>query len=348
MKKKILSEKYLFRLPEPDFSLHSASLSVYSTYSRKMKEYAYMPQVISASRRTDIPAFYADWLINRLKAGYVYVQHPYTRKMFRVSLQPEDVNAIVFWSKNYTPLLSKLESVERTTKNLYFHFTITSLKELETDLPDAKDAIRDYIFLAKRYSPEQIVWRYDPICITDKLSFEILEERFVRCADLLKGHARKCIISFVHPYKKVLSNFQKYSTHVLLDVSEDKKRGYALQLARHAEKYGIQLFACCNDYLVSEKIRKAACIDGESLSALFNVPLDLRPASSRKECSCTKSIDIGAYDTCNHGCLYCYATVDKNKAAKSFQQHDREWNSLIKHVDESVVHDFESQTVFKY
>jgi hypothetical protein len=307
-----------------------------------------MPQVISASRRTDIPAFYADWLLNRLKAGYTYVQHPYTRKLLRVSLQQDDVSAIVFWSKNYAPLLSKLESLECTTKNLYFHFTITSLKELESDTPEVQDAIRDYIFLAKRYSPDQIVWRYDPICITDKLSFEIFMERFVRCADVLKGHARKCIISFVHSYKKVLSNFQKYSTHALLDVSDEKKRGYALQLANHAEKYGIQIFACCNNYLISEKISKAACIDGKLLSALFNAPLDVRPASSRKECACSKSIDIGAYDTCNHGCVYCYATADKNKAAKAFQHHDPEWNSLTKHVEESEVRDSASQTIFQY
>ncbi|HEX9135555.1 MAG TPA: DUF1848 family protein, partial [Nitrospirota bacterium] len=138
-----------------------------------------MPHVISASRRTDIPAFYADWFVNRLKAGSVRVQQPYTKKPICVSLKPEDVDAIVFWSKNYAPLLNKLEAIEETTKNLFFHFTITANRELEFNTPDYKNAIKDYIFINRRYSPEHIIWRYDPICVTDKLSFEIHEERFV-------------------------------------------------------------------------------------------------------------------------------------------------------------------------
>jgi len=162
-----------------------------------------MPQVISASRRTDIPAFYAVWFITRLKAGYVHVQQPYTKKSKCVSLKPEDVDAIVFWSKNYAPLLNKLEAIEETTKNLFFHFTITANRELEFNTPDYRDSIKDYIFIARRYSREQIVWRYDPICVTDKLSFEIHEERFVQCAEILKGYAQKCIITLCIPTRRL-------------------------------------------------------------------------------------------------------------------------------------------------
>jgi len=296
-----------------------------------------MSHVISASRRTDIPAFYTDWLLTRLKAGYVYVQHPFTRKLFTVSLKQENVSAIVFWSKHYAPLLSRLESVERTTKNLFFHFTITGLAELESNVPDVRSACRDFVFLAGRYSPEQIVWRYDPICITDKLPFELFEERFALCCELLKGHARRCFISFVHPYKKVLTNLGKYSGQQLAEVATGKKREYAHRLAAHAEPYGIRLFACCNDDLVSGHLRKASCIDGRLLSMLFKTPIDARTASSRKECACTKSIDIGAYDTCAHGCLYCYATVDKRRAESVHQRHNPEWNSLTRHVDETEI-----------
>jgi hypothetical protein len=145
-----------------------------------------MPQVISVSRRTDIPAFYSDWFLNRLKASYVFVQHPFTGKLFGVSLKPEAVSAIVFWSKNYSPLLNKLELIDQTTGNLFFHFTITANRELEANTPDYKEAIGDYLFIAKRYSPERIIWRYDPICITDKLPFDVHEERFSRCAELMR------------------------------------------------------------------------------------------------------------------------------------------------------------------
>ena len=307
-----------------------------------------MPQILSVSRRTDIPAFYTEWFINRLKAGSVYVQQPYTRKLFRVSLQPEDVSAIVFWSKNYAPLLNMLDRIEQTTKNLFFHFTITANQELELHTPDYKDAVRDYIFLSQRYSAEQLAWRFDPICLTDKLLFEAYEERFVQCAEQLKGHTRSCIISFAHPYKKANANLQKYAQQAMLELSEEKKKGYALRLAARAEQYGIRLFACCNDYLLSEKILKARCIDGHALSALFKTPFDTRTASSRKECACTKSTDLGAYDTCAHGCLYCYANADTNKAIAARKQHNPEWNALMMQVDERISAQEEKQASLQF
>jgi DNA repair photolyase len=254
-----------------------------------------------------------------------------------VSLKPEDVNAIVFWSKNYSPLLNKLELIEKTTKNIYFHFTITANKELEFKTPDFQDAIKDYLFIARRYSQEQIIWRYDPICITDKLSFEMHEERFVRCAELLNGHAGKCMISFVHPYTKVLVNMKKYSDHTLKELSPEKKGEYAHRLAEKAEAYKIRLYACCNDFLLSDKIGKASCIDGHHLSAIFHLPIDPRAAAIRKECACSKSMDIGAYNTCAHGCVYCYANTDYNKARETQQLQDVEWNALGLNVSEETV-----------
>jgi len=293
-----------------------------------------MPHIISASRRTDIPAFYVDWLVNRLRAGMVYVRQPYSRKMARISLTPLDVSAIVFWSKNYAPLLEKLESIEKTTKNLFFHFTITANQELELKVPVYKDAIRDYRYLVDHYTPEQLVWRYDPVCITDKLSFEAHEERFSLCAELLQGFAKRCIISFVHPYKKVLSNMGNYSDHHLAELSIEQKREYAVKFAQRAASYGITLFACCNDYLLSDHIQKAACIDGQYLSRLFKTPLDTRSAALRKECACTKSIDIGAYDTCSHGCLYCYANSNKERAHAAPLRQGPLWNALGMNVEE--------------
>jgi hypothetical protein len=293
-----------------------------------------MPHVISASRRTDIPAFYAGWFTTRLKAGYTYVQQPNTKKSKYVSLKPEDIGAIVFWSKNYAPLLNKLEAIEETTKNLFFHFTITANRELEFNTPDYKDSIKDYIFIARRYSPEQIVWRYDPICVTDKLSFEIHEERFVQCIERLKGYTRRCFISFVHPYKKALDNLKKYTDHVLIDLSRDRKREYAHCLSEWAESCGIRLYACCNDFLLSEKIMKGSCIDGAYLAEISRTPIDAQLAATRKECACTKSVDVGAYDTCAHGCVYCYANIDKDKAEAAQQRHHPEWNALDMQVDE--------------
>ena len=274
-----------------------------------------MQQVISASRRTDIPAFYSEWFLNRLAAGHVDVLHPFTRQWFPVSLKQEDVGAIVFWSKNYAPLLPKLEQVERTTRNLFFHFTITGNKDLELRVPDIKNTTEDFLYLEKRYSPDHLIWRFDPICITDKLSLDLHEERFIACAERLKGYAKSCYISFSHPYRKVIVNFQKYSIHTPVAVPEEQQRSFAQRLARLAGKYGIRLFACCNGHLLSNDVLMGRCIDGRNLSLLFGTALETRAAASRKQCGCTRSMDIGSYNTCAHGCLYCYANTDQEKAS---------------------------------
>ena len=287
-----------------------------------------MPQIISASRRTDIPAFYADWFVNRLRAGYVLVKNPYSQKVIRVSLCQDDVNGIVFWSKNYAPLLERLEPIEKTTKNLFFHFTITANAELELHSPDYREAIKDYLFIARRYSPAQVVWRYDPICITDKVSFDLHEERFIQCAELLKGYAQRSIISFVHPYKKVLLNMKSHGGHTMAMLSLEQKKEYTRRLAEKAAVYGIQLFACCNDYLLSDSVRKASCIDGQYLSSIFGKSLDHNPAKLRKECACTKSQDIGTYGTCAHGCLYCYANTDMDRARETQQRQQPDGEAL--------------------
>lgn len=280
------------------------------------------PAVISASRRTDIPAFYTDWFLNRLSAGFCEVVHPYTRKLFRVSLAPEDVAGIVFWSKNYAPLLPKLDAVEKVTKNLFFHFTITGNADLELRVPDVREAVKDYLALATRYSPEHVIWRFDPLCITDKLSYEVHEERFAAIAEQLAGRAAACIISFAHPYRKMVRNMEQYTAHRPAALSPEEQKAYAGRLALRAGQYGIRLFACCNDHLLSDRIGKARCIDGPRLSLLFGAALDTRPAASRRECGCTRSIDIGAYDTCGHGCVYCYANTDQEKARMAVEQHD--------------------------
>ena len=218
------------------FALFRTKQYTRSQYCCSLEICDVMPSVISASRRTDIPAFYSDWMVSRLTAGYVYVKNPYSKKFYRVSLLIDDVSALVFWSKNYSPLLNKLHLIEKATKNIYFHFTITANSEVELNVPDYREVLKDYLFLARRYSANRIMWRYDPICITDKLSFEVHKERFIKCANLLHGHTDKCIISFVHPYKKVTSNFTKHSGHSLLDLTLENKLDYVHQLAGIGKK----------------------------------------------------------------------------------------------------------------
>lgn len=295
-----------------------------------------MKNIISASRRTDIPAFYADWFTNRLKAGFVYVKNPYSGKVSHVSLKPSVLHSIFFCSKNYFPLIRKIKDVEKVTTNLFFHFTITGMpRELELSTPETSEAVKDFKWLSKRYSPRQVVWRFDPITITDKLDFEYFEESFRKTAGQLKGYSNQCYMSFVCPYNKTIKNFKRYTDQTLIDITPESKKIYAKRLSELAEGFGFRLYSCCNDALLSGKINKGQCINGAVLAEIFDdFEVNLKPTPTRDGCGCTKAVDIGSYDSCPHGCIYCYANTDKEKAMEFQRNHDPEWNGLGFNVDE--------------
>jgi hypothetical protein len=289
-----------------------------------------MKHIISASRRTDIPAFFIDWFIKRLEQGSVLVKNPYSGKVSEVSLRPEAVHSVVLWSKDFRPLLRRIEEVERRAPNLFFHFTITGVpKTLEQHTPEATDAARDFKFISQRYSRSHIVWRFDPVVVTDRLPFEAYEDSFARLAGMLKAQTTECYFSFMEPYKKVLRNFEKYASHRLIELSVEKKQEYAKRLSAIARKNGMKLIACCNEYLVDGEIEKARCIDAGRQAALFkDMDLSAKSAPTREGCGCARAIDIGAYDTCAHGCLYCYANSDKEKAKRFLNVFDPEQRGL--------------------
>ncbi len=299
------------------------------------------------------------------------MKHPYTGEYFLVSLKPKNILGIVFWSKDFSPLLSRIEEIEKVTHNLFFHFTITGLPEdIEANTPPFHEAVKDFIFLTERYSPAHIIWRFDPLCITDRISFEDHLESFRKIAAMLKGYCHTCYISFANLYYKVIKNFERYTTHRLVDIPVENKRAYAKQLSGIAARYGIRIYACCNDYLLSDeknpplplpspargeglttsppstggdkgegktphKIQKASCINLNHLAGVWGLEgvNHEKPSPTRKECACTRSIDIGAYDTCPHGCIYCYANTDKEKAVAFHKEFNSAWNAMETHID---------------
>jgi DNA repair photolyase len=281
--------------------------------------------IISVSRRTDIPAFFSEWFINRLKDGFAYYKNPFRNEYVYVSLKSADIIGFVFWSKNFSPLLSKLESIEKISKNLFFHFTITGLpNDIEINVPPPSETLKDLIYLAKRYSYKNVVWRFDPICITNRITFQQHLNNFIYCAERLKGYIQNCYISFVHPYARVLKNFKKYTSHSLIFNTTQERKYYSSILSQIAEQFGIKIFACCNDDIVSGNIMKGSCINLNTLADVWllrNVP-KVKIAPTRTGCACTRSLDIGAYNTCHHGCIYCYANCDKEKALSFINTHN--------------------------
>ena len=266
--------------------------------------------IISASRRSDIPAFFSDWLMERVRAGEAEYVNPFSGKLHRVSLQPQNVHSFVFWSKDYRPLLPQLEELEARGYRSSFHFTITGLPRLfEPRVPEAETAIETFSYLAQRYSPKHISWRFDPILFSAQLEEEYYLARFAQLSRLLRGKTRRCYFSFVNYYSKVQKRLARLEGIGCYDPPLERKRQLAGKLAEIAAEQEMELYSCCANDLIQPGIKQGHCIDGELLAELFPERprvSELRP--TRAECGCYASRDIGAYDTCEHGCRYCYAT----------------------------------------
>ncbi len=281
-------------------------------------------QIISASRRTDIPAFYPGWLAARLEAGSVLVPSPYGAEPRRVSLAPGDVYGLVLWSKNHAPLLPFLDRIQARCPNLFFHFTITGLpRVLEPGVPDWLDAARTLMDLAGRFSPEHLVWRFDPICALDGHGLDRVEEVFRALARTLEGYARRCVVSFVQDYAKARRNLARAGV-VLTPLTDQEQADFAARLAGIGREHGLTLSSCCHPVAREGGLAPARCVDGPLLARLWGQPLlaGLKAGATRPECGCGRSLDIGAYGTCGHGCLYCYATADHQAGAKTARRQD--------------------------
>ena len=288
-----------------------------------------MKRIVSASRRTDIPAFYGDWFMRRLEEGFAGVVNPFGGRKYIVSLKPEDVVCFVFWSKNFAPFIEKLQAIDSLGYKFYFNYTVTPLPEVFENNVDKRATIEALKELSRTYSRRHINWRFDPIIISNVCGRDFYVRTFEELASELEGLVERCYISFVTNYNKVKRNFEELeqTTGVrITNCSEDFKIELANELAAIAERHGIRIFSCCGDYLTKEgSIEKAHCIDGRLIESLF-LPAGLKHKHkpTRQECGCTESSDIGAYDTCPHGCVYCYANMHKRQACKAFNNHDRD------------------------
>lgn len=277
--------------------------------------------VVSASRRTDIPAFHHAWFMNRLREGRVTVRSPFGGRVHEVSLRPDDVIAIVFWTKNAGPLLPFLDEVLAGGHRFTFLYTINNYPAfLEPRVPNLEHSLRMVKTLTQRYSRLAIRWRYDTIVLTEQLDARWHKANFTRLCDELARYTDRCIFSFCDYYRKTVRNTERLvPDHVR--PTDTECRDLAEALAEIAASRGLRLLSCSHEFLVSARIGSARCIDPEFLAgvvdtverkAALNV---LKMAPSRKECRCAASRDIGAYDTCGHGCVYCYANAYPESAA---------------------------------
>lgn len=296
--------------------------------------------IISASRRTDIPSYYADWFYNRIKEGYVCVRNPMNvHQISRISLSPDVIDGIVFWTKNPHPMMDRLDLLKNYM--YYFQFTINSYgRDIEANIPSKNDIIiPTFRTLSDKIGPERVIWRYDPILLTEKYSVDYHIHYFEEIAKRLSGYTEKCIISFVDLYRNTKSNTKDLG---LLPLETTTMYEIAHRMSEIALKYGIKMESCAEKINLEQfGIEHGHCIDCSLFERLLGCRLDLgKDKNQREECGCVASVDIGMYNTCKNGCKYCYANYSANTVAKHYASHNPE-SSLISGVigDEDVVKD---------
>jgi len=286
--------------------------------------------IISASRRTDIPAFYTEWFMQRLRAGYACVRNPMNyRQVSRVSLTPDVVDCIVFWTKNPGPLLARLDEVDALGYKYYFHYTLNSYgPEIEPHLPPLAERVAMFKELTRRLGKEAVVWRYDPILLTDSVTKEYHAEQFIQFAQQLAGSTERCVISFVDLYEKTQRNMKNIA---LREADEDTMREIAGQFVLIADKYGIEVQSCSEAIdLSASGVRPGKCIDGGLIEKIIGCGLNIgKDKNQREECGCVESVDIGAYNTCRLGCVYCYANFSGKAVEANCRKHDPNSELLI-------------------
>lgn len=274
-----------------------------------------MKTIISASRRTDIPAFYLEWFIKAIRTGSVEVRNPFYRQTKRVvDLSAKSVGWIVFWSRNYGHFLKKREVFSEY--NLFFHFTILPPCKLEKSPFPLANSLAQIEKLVQFYGAERIIWRYDPLVFWSennqtKTNHDPQQFNFL-CREIGQMGVSRCYTSMVHPYKKFSARFKKHFPEDELINPEIQQRLDPLsEMSQIARTHGLTIYACCSDDLLqAEGVKKGHCIDGSLLSQLKpSQPVSRAKAPSREQCGCTLSIDIGDYQMqpCYFGCLYCYA-----------------------------------------
>lgn len=276
-----------------------------------------MRTVISASRRTDIPAHYYDWLREGLRSGKVEVTQPFNRRVATVSLCDADVHTRVLWSKDFANVVRDLDFWCR--QSLYFNFTLNDCSNLEPNIPPLEKRLEQMRILANAFGPGRINWRFDPIVYWDGgrrnnlAGFEALADRIAEVG------VRRCTFSFMTIYRKTVARGRRLGI-AFYDPPLEEKREVATRLANEAHLRGMVLLNCCNKGLEGiANLERGRCIDGALLARLSGEPCSLeRDRSQRSECGCTVSRDIGSYwMICPHACFYCYANPKRSKETLS-------------------------------
>jgi DNA repair photolyase len=324
------------------------------------KVLAQVPVIVSASRSTDVPAFYADWFINRLKAGYIKWKNPFSGVPLYVSFKKTRI--IVFWSKNPKQIIKHLDYIDETGINYYFQFTLNDYEKegLEKKVGTVDKRIDTFIELSEKIGKEKVIWRFDPYILTDELGVDELLKRTEYIGDKLKNYTEKLVFSFadIQIYKKVQKNMQNASVKYI-EFTEKSMNEIAEGLMKLNKNWEFEIGTCAEKIDLDKfGIIHNKCIDDELMVKLFSKDKALmefigyemeeyqtsifdngktnnqrykykikKDKGQRELCGCIMSKDIGQYNTCPHECIYCYANTSIETAKRNYERHKLNPNS---------------------
>jgi hypothetical protein len=285
--------------------------------------------IVSASYRTDIPAYYGRWFQNRLAAGFCRVRNSYGGKPMTLSLRPEDVAGYVFWTRNPGPFAPCLAELGRQGAPFVVQMTITGYpRALEEAVQPAARAVAQFRALAAVYGPRAAVWRYDPILFTSLTPPAWHLDQVARLAEALAGATDEVVVSLADDYRKTRRNLDRaaHGGGFARTAPPQELAGFLGELAGIAGKHGMRMTACTEPGL---DLPAARCIDADRLSAVAGRPLAARRRGNRPGCLCDESRDIGAYESCAQGCAYCYAVADRAHAKRNLAAHRPDGDFLL-------------------
>lgn len=292
--------------------------------------------ILSASRRTDIPAFYSDWLYNRIRDGFVFVRNPMNiHHISKININPDIVDCIVFWTKNPKKMLSRLNELD--DYNYYFQFTINPYnQQLELNVPRKNNIIETFRELSEKIGSNRVIWRYDPILLSNDIDVVYHIKYFEEIAKRLSSFTNKCTISFIDNYKKTEKNLKGTNSRELID---EEIITLSKELVKVASSYNIKIQTCAEKIDLEEiGIKHGKCIDNVIIENIVGYQLETKKDKNQRfECGCVESIDIGEYNTCLHNCLYCYANFNKEQVLLKRGKHNPSSPLLIGDVTDKDI-----------
>jgi hypothetical protein len=281
--------------------------------------------IVSASYRTDIPAFYGDWFLRRLADGRCRTVNPYNGRVSEVPLGRDAVDGIVFWTRNAAPFLAGLEQISAAGTPFVVQYTLTAYpRPLERSVAPVEAAIETMRRIARRYGPRALVWRYDPVMLTSLTPPHWHRETFARLTRDLAACSDEVVLSFVQVYAKTRANSDRAARRfgfTWWEPAPEEKRALLQDFAEIAGDAGLKASLCAQPELLGPGLAEAHCIDAARLADLAGRPVAAETKGNRPGCRCARAVDVGAYDTCPHGCVYCYAVRRPELAKKRYRAH---------------------------